>query len=121
MSSVMVLVDMYEEFESSVLVNPKWMTTKTCSYMAQHFLHRDDWNYDYGYITHPGNSSTGFGFQGFVDRGSLGGVDHRTCGYPTNQNNYCIPICELGAADGTSSTTVTCSSYACAQYCDAGG
>ena len=54
-------------------------------WMAEEFLHHKHWDYDYAYITYPGNTNSGYGFQGFIDRHAIqaAGTQLHACGYPT--------------------------------------
>lgn len=63
-------------------------------YMSEEFLNHERWLYNYAYITYPGNSNTGFGFQGFFDRVALANTDLHACGYPTPlHQDTCIARC----------------------------
>ena len=60
-------------------------------WMPNEFLNGEHWDHDYAYLTYPGHSNTGFGWQGFLNTASLiadGTVLH-SCGYPTQQDT-CI-------------------------------
>ena len=74
--------------------------------MAERFLKYKDWFRDYAYITYPGNSNTGFGFQGFFDQVALANTDLYACGYPTPKHqDTCLARCPNPVAR---------------QYCDEG-
>lgn len=53
-----------------------------------------NWQYDYAYITYPGNSNTGFGWQGFMNDVAIrvAGTNLRSCGYPANHDT-CVSQC----------------------------
>ena len=52
---------------------------------------RPPWDHDYAYLTYPGDSNTGFGWQGFMDAAAIiaAGTTLHSCGYPTQQDT-CI-------------------------------
>ena len=60
-------------------------------WMPNEFLNAEHWDHDYAYLTFPGNSNTGFGWQGFLDSAALidAGTTLHSCGYPTQQDT-CI-------------------------------
>ena len=75
-------------------------------YMPERFLNNEDFFYDYAYITYPGNSNTGFGYQGFFDQVALANTNLYACGYPTpKRQDTCIARCPNPVAR---------------QYCDEG-
>ena len=64
--------------------------------MPDGFLNSQDFNYDYAYITYPGNSNTGFGWQGFIDHAAMiaAGTTLHSCGYPARFDT-CLAWCRL--------------------------
>ncbi len=60
-------------------------------WMPNEFLNGEHWDHDYAYLTYPGHSNTGFGWQGFLNTASLiaDGTTFYSCGYPTQQDT-CI-------------------------------
>ena len=62
-------------------------------WMPNEFLNAEHWDYDYAYLTFPGNSNTGFGWQGFLDATSMINMKKNliTCGYLSQQ--YKMPLC----------------------------
>ena len=68
-------------------------------WIAEEFLRHKHWDFDYAYITYPGNTNSGYGFQGFIDRHAIqaAGTQLHACGYPTlgDRQHTCISRCVL--------------------------
>ena len=56
-------------------------------WMPNEFLNAEHWDHDYAYLTYPGNSNTGFGWQGFLDATSMINMKKNLiiCGYLSQQ------------------------------------
>ena len=67
-------------------------------WMPDEYLNGPDYSHDYAYITYPGNSNSGFGWKGFIDRNAIvaAGTQLHSCGFPIPANQdtctaYCLP------------------------------
>jgi hypothetical protein len=61
--------------------------------MPNEFLNGEHWDHDYAYLTYPGHSNTGFGWQGFLNTASMISMRKNliTCGYLSQEDKmlYC--------------------------------
>ena len=57
-------------------------------WMPNEFLNGEHWDHDYAYLTYPGHSNTGFGWQGFLNTPSVISMRKNllTCGYLSKED-----------------------------------